>query len=177
MVNYEIAGNRKPDRESALDFVLKKFEDRKEKEARYGRKAVLTDLVVNENVTITHCTESHSFAAHLGYDLIADGKRVIETNPGYIQGKECKTRREAIESLDDAIIAKSKKLRVRLERGDKYGVQEDVQKKTFVAYCFCDNVFANEKERKEAELKEFNRILDENSREVDGWPEWKRGGV
>lgn len=177
MGNYDIAGNAKPDRESALDYVMNKFEDRKKTEARYGREAVLTDLVVNENVTVTQGTESRSFAAHLGYDLISNGKRVVETNPGYVQGKECKTRREAIESLDDAIVAKSKKLRVRLERGDKYCVQEDVQKKTFVAYCFCDNVFASEKERKEAELKDFNRILDENSREVDGWPEWKRGGV
>ncbi|MBI4140274.1 hypothetical protein HY485_00395 [Candidatus Woesearchaeota archaeon] len=177
MGDYSIEGNAKHDRKSALEYVGNKFEERKKTEAHYGRKAVLTDIVVDEMVTITHGIESRSFRATLEYDLLEDGKKVIKTDRNYVQGVECKTQKAAVLSLDKAILAKSKKLNVRLERSDKYAIRENVTAKKFVAYCFCERIYANEAERKNAAVMNLDAVLDENSREVDSWPEWKRNGL
>ena len=177
MGDYEISGNPKHSRKDALDYVLNKFKSHVRTAKNDCASGEITDLVVDEVVTVTHGVESSSFTAHLEYNLIKGRNRVLDTDARNVGGKPCKTKRDAVNSLNDEIAAINKKSRTKLQLGDRYHILEDTKKKTFVAHCYCERVFASEEERKNAELSDFNRNLDEVAREVDGWPYWKRGGV
>jgi len=83
-------------------------------------------------------------------------------------------KKEAIESLDAEIFEKNKSGKIKLKRDNTFNIIEDVRDKSFTAYCYCSPLYANDAERKEFEFSEFNRHIDDNSRDVESWPEWKR---
>ncbi|MBI4016106.1 MAG: hypothetical protein HY363_00255 [Candidatus Aenigmarchaeota archaeon] len=175
MGDYEITGNQMHDRDSALDYVMRVFEKRKKTEAKYGRSAEITDLVIEENITLTDKGVKNCFTANLQYDLYENGSSISSTDHCYVQGKHSKTKEKAIKSLDAEIFEKNKSGKITLQRTNSYNIIEDVRNKTFTAYCHCKQLFANDVERKKFESHRLDRQLDENSRLVDSWPEWKRG--
>ncbi len=174
MGDYEITGNQMHDRESALDYVMSVFTNWQKKEVEYGRSAEITDLVIHESIALTDKGPKSFFTANLQYDLLENGSKVIDTNHSYVQGKASKTKKEAIDSLDAEIFEKNKSGKIKLQRNNAFSIMEDVRNKTFTAYCRCSLIYANDAERKAFKFSEFNRQLDENSRNIASWPEWKR---